>query len=169
MTKREALMLASAAGVRLLETKMDSPKRPNCDGSELDMTPMVDVTFLMLIFFMVTASFSLQKSIQMPRQQSDAPSPSIDPMTVDQLESVEVQIDDRGNFLLLGPNWERETPSKQSLLGSLSDAMVGASGDMRLIVRVHEDAKLKSLVDCLDAGTIAGYSQMQVSQFFHLD
>ena len=31
---------------------------------ELDMTPMVDVTFLLLIFFMVTASFTLQKSLE---------------------------------------------------------------------------------------------------------
>src|SRR5688572_20269137 len=30
--------------------------------AEMDMTPMVDVTFLLLIFFMVTASFTMQKS-----------------------------------------------------------------------------------------------------------
>ncbi|MFI4874992.1 MAG: biopolymer transporter ExbD, partial [Blastopirellula sp. JB062] len=29
------------------------------EEDELDLTPMVDVTFLLLIFFMVTASFSL--------------------------------------------------------------------------------------------------------------
>ena len=33
---------------------------------ELDMTPMVDIVFLLLIFFMVTASFTLQKSMQQP-------------------------------------------------------------------------------------------------------
>ena len=30
----------------------------------MDMTPMVDVTFLLLIFFMITAAFDLQKSLQ---------------------------------------------------------------------------------------------------------
>src|SRR5512146_2340419 len=39
----------------------------------LDMTPMVDVTFLLLIFFMVTAAFALQRSIQIP---TPAPSAS---------------------------------------------------------------------------------------------
>jgi len=34
------------------------------------LTPMVDMTFLLLIFFMITASFSVQKSIEFP-----APSP----------------------------------------------------------------------------------------------
>lgn len=33
---------------------------------ELDLTPMVDVTFLLLLFFMLTASYSLQKSIEVP-------------------------------------------------------------------------------------------------------
>ena len=51
--------------------------RKNRPEEEMDMTPMVDVTFLLLIFFMVTAAFSLQKSIEMPRQQTDAPSTSV--------------------------------------------------------------------------------------------
>ncbi|MFO0944768.1 MAG: biopolymer transporter ExbD [Planctomycetota bacterium] len=33
---------------------------------ELDLTPMVDVTFLLLLFFMLTASYSMQKSIEVP-------------------------------------------------------------------------------------------------------
>jgi biopolymer transport protein ExbD len=33
---------------------------------ELDMTPMIDMTFLLLIFFMVTASFHLQKGFHFP-------------------------------------------------------------------------------------------------------
>ena len=32
----------------------------------MDMTPMVDAVFLLLLFFMVTAAFALQKSIQVP-------------------------------------------------------------------------------------------------------
>ncbi len=50
------------------------PAKLKPDEGELDMTPMVDVTFLLLIFFMITAAFSLQKSIESPRQQSDKPS-----------------------------------------------------------------------------------------------
>jgi biopolymer transport protein ExbD len=68
----------------------------------LDITPMVDVTFLLLIFFMVTASFSLQKSIQVPRQQADASSPNPDPDVQPELESIEVQIDEHGSFMVLG-------------------------------------------------------------------
>ena len=51
------------------------PSRPenSTPRDELDMTPMVDVTFLLLIFFMVTASFSLQKSLPVPDSLADKP------------------------------------------------------------------------------------------------
>ena len=44
-------------------------------SDDLDMTPMVDVTFLLLIFFMVTASFGLQRAIEMQRTPSELASP----------------------------------------------------------------------------------------------
>ena len=59
---------------------MAKPKEP-IPEDELDMTPMVDVTFLLLIFFMVTASFTIQKSLQQAHAKSDDPS--------DELRSIE--------------------------------------------------------------------------------
>ncbi len=147
----------------------EPPKRKKRDDGELDMTPMVDVTFLLLIFFMVTASFSLQKSIQMPRQQSDAPSSSPIEEETEELDSVEVQIDEFGAFMVLGPDWERETPGKQNLISALKDAMGGGRDGMRLVIKVQEAAKLQALVDCMDAGTIAGYTELQVTQVEEFD
>jgi biopolymer transport protein ExbD len=147
----------------------EPPKRIKRDEGELDMTPMVDVTFLLLIFFMVTAAFALQKSLQMPRQQSDAPSASPIEVETEELDSVEVQIDERGSFLVMGPDWERETPGKQNLLAALKDAIGGGTEGMRLVIKVHEAAKLKALVDCMDAGTIAGYTELQVTQVEEFD
>lgn len=142
----------------------DPPKRIKRKEDELDMTPMVDVTFLLLIFFMVTASFSLQKSIEMPRQQTDAPSTSVQEEEEDELDMVTVQIDEFGSFLVLAPDWERETPGKQNLTRALREAIDELGGAVRLVIEVHEDAKLRFLVDCMDAGTISGYSEIQVTQ-----
>lgn len=139
------------------------PPRKKRKEDELDMTPMVDVTFLLLIFFMVTASFSLQKSLEMPRQQSDAAStnpqePEEEP------DLITVQIDEFGSFLVLATDWERETPGKQNLIGALREAKDGVSGAAKLAIEVHEQAKLKYLVDCMDAGAICGYAELQVTQ-----
>lgn len=135
---------------------------------EIDMTPMVDVTFLLLIFFMVTAAFSLQKSIEMPRQQTDAPSTNVEE-EIDELDVVEVQIDEFGSFLVMAPDWERETPGKQNLITALREAIATGKDAMRLDVKVHELAKLHALVDAMDAGTIAGYTELQVTQVEEFD
>lgn len=133
--------------------------------TELDMTPMVDVTFLLLIFFMVTASFALQKSIAMPRQQSEAPSSQPVEDEQDELDQVTVQIDQFGGFLVLGPDWERDVAGKPSLVSALREAKESSgSGVVRLMIECHEAAKLQSLVDAMDAGTICDYSELQITQ-----
>ncbi|QDT02440.1 Biopolymer transport protein ExbD/TolR [Rubripirellula lacrimiformis] len=141
-------------------------KRPE---EEMDMTPMVDVTFLLLIFFMVTAAFSLQKSIEMPRQQTDAPSTNSDPEETEDLDMVELQVDEYGSFLVMAPDWERETPGKQNLISTLKEASGNNNDGMRLVIKVHEMAKLHALVDAMDAGTIAGYAQLEVTQVEEFD
>ncbi len=141
--------------------------RPQREQDELDMTPMVDVTFLLLIFFMVTASFSLQKSIEMPQQQTDAPSTQAIEEDPEELDQVELQIDEFGGFLVLAADWEAETPGKQNLISKLREAKVADAA--KLIIKVHEEAILQALVDGMDAGTIAGYSEIQVTQVEDFD
>ena len=47
------------------------------EESEMDITPMVDVTFLLLIFFMITASFAMQKSLETSFRPLSTASPSL--------------------------------------------------------------------------------------------
>lgn len=146
------------------EEEYGLPPRQKRDDGELDMTPMVDVTFLLLIFFMVTASFSLQKSIKMPKQNSDLPSMSNVEEPTEELDPIELEIAENGSFLVLAADWERETPGKQNLISALKQA-IGANKDgMRLDIKVHENAKLQMLVDAMDAGTIAGFEELQVAE-----
>jgi len=140
------------------------PARVKPEEGELDMTPMVDVTFLLLIFFMITAAFSLQKSIESPRQTSDAASSQPQEEPPEELDMVTVQINEFGSFLVMAPDWERETPGKQNLIRALREAMGDGTTAMKLAIEVHEMARLKSLVDCMDAGTICDYGEMQVIQ-----
>jgi biopolymer transport protein TolR len=37
------------------------------DGGDLDITPMIDVTFLLLIFFMVTSTMNSEKELDVPQ------------------------------------------------------------------------------------------------------
>jgi biopolymer transport protein ExbD len=44
-------------------------RRPEGDA-EMDITPMIDVTFQLIIFFMITATFVVQKTMDMPRAEA---------------------------------------------------------------------------------------------------
>ena len=51
-------------------------RRREEDESQIDMTPMLDVVFIMLIFFIVTASFVNEIGLQVDRPPtSDQPPP----------------------------------------------------------------------------------------------
>lgn len=157
--------LGSGAGhLGDVDQRTEVPDRQKRKAGELDMTPMVDVTFLLLIFFMVTASFSLQRSIQMPRQASQLPSPS--PMVPDptELDVIELHINEDGSFLVLTRQWQRESLGKQNLITAFVDAVGDDPAHSKLDIRVHEDAKLQVLVDAIDAATIAGIAELQVTE-----
>lgn len=140
------------------------------DETEMDMTPMVDVTFLLLIFFMVTAAFQLQKSIEVPNEKSDeASSAPIEPE--DPPPSVTVQIDEFGAFLVLAPDWEREIPGKQNLIIALRDARNSVIGTppSKLIIEAHVDTAWKSVVDAMDAGAETAFSEMEIMDVEQFD
>ena len=46
-------------------------RSPETEMEGMDLTPMVDVTFLLLIFFMITASFSIQMVLPFPAPDPD--------------------------------------------------------------------------------------------------
>ncbi|MEZ6088964.1 MAG: biopolymer transporter ExbD [Pirellulaceae bacterium] len=145
-----------------VEPEQIAMKKAARDESELDMTPMVDVTFLLLIFFMVTASFSLQKSITMPREQSDAPSPNQKEDEEEDIDLVTVQIDEFNSFTVLAADWEREVPGKQNLIRALKEAK--PESEARLKIEVHENAVIEAVVDAMDAGAEVGFSEIQKSE-----
>jgi biopolymer transport protein ExbD len=42
------------------------PRHPVEDGAEMDITPMIDITFLLLIFFLVSSTTSAQSALELP-------------------------------------------------------------------------------------------------------
>lgn len=43
------------------------------EDAEMDMTPMIDVTFQLLIFFMIAATYVVQKTLEVAAQAAEAP------------------------------------------------------------------------------------------------
>ena len=177
--QREAVPAALAAAIPIAKPAPPPPPKAeedqgfeplpignakNREETEMDMTPMVDVTFLLLIFFMVTASFSLQKSMPLPPPQSDAPSSTPQEIEQDEMDQVQMQINEFGGFMVFAAEWEREVAGKPMLVATLREAKQGLPGQVRLAIECHEQAELQHLVDAMDASAICEYSEMQVTQ-----
>jgi biopolymer transport protein ExbD len=140
-------------------------KNANRDNTEMDMTPMVDVTFLLLIFFMITASFSIQKVFRTPAQKSnEASTKAIPDPNQDNSDSVIVQIDEFNAYTVLLPSGEeREVPSKQDLIVLLSENKGGESGPQKLVIKAHADSLHSAVVAALDAGRDANFERFELT------
>jgi biopolymer transport protein ExbD len=55
------------------EGRLIRPEVETEDPAEMDMTPMIDVTTLLLIFFLVGGTFMLQAAIELPKAKSGSP------------------------------------------------------------------------------------------------
>ncbi|MDA7902246.1 biopolymer transporter ExbD [Mariniblastus sp.] len=129
---------------------------------ELDMTPMVDVTFLLLIFFMVTASFTLQKSLEQPPAKSDQPSTEVqeDDEILD--DYVQVTIDQTNTYYVTTRDDEEvECPSDSEMRSRVKDAKETTSAT-RMIILAHVDSTHAKLVTAWDTGVINGIETIEI-------
>jgi biopolymer transport protein ExbD len=127
-------------------------KHKSDDEAEINITPMLDIVFIMLIFFIVTTSFIKEKGLEVSRP-SNAP-----PKELEQKKGpIVLKIDGSSNITLQGrilerkavqANLEREKAEKPN------------SG---LIVAAHPDAETDALVTILDAAEAVGVASVSVA------
>jgi biopolymer transport protein ExbD len=108
-------------------------KRRQFSEDGLDMTPMVDVTFQLLIFFMLTAAFATQKSLETsaPEPESEGAAQAL---TMEELESESVVV-------TIGPDSQMLVDDVPvSGLAALRDALAGKlSGEQKTEVLIEAD------------------------------
>lgn len=125
---------------------------------EMDMTPMVDVTFLLLIFFMITAAFALQKALEVPPVDEEEAAAT---QTVEDLEkdSIVIRIDEDNIYWVGSPMWDEEqkAASMQEMRSKVREARDGPGGKMgkgpaKMLVQAHGDSLHEFVIAAIDAG-----------------
>ena len=151
-----------------LEQLHQRAERKGADD-EIDMTPMVDVTFLLLIFFMITAAFALQKAIEVPPSDEDEAAPT---QTVEDLEkdSIVVRVDGDNVFWVGSPRWseEQRAPSITDMQARVRDARQGEDGERgpsKMLVQANGDATHEHVVAALDAGSGVGMEDIRLMTY----
>ena len=137
--------------------------------AEMDMTPMVDVTFLLLIFFTVTAAFVIQKSLEVPPIQEEETAES---QTVEDLEkdSIVVRVDGDNVFWIGCPMWaeEQRAPSITDMQSKVRNARKGdddGPGPAKMLVQANGDATHEHVVAALDAGSAVGMEDIRLMSY----
>ncbi len=126
----------------------------------MDMTPMVDVTFLLLIFFMVTAAFAMQKAFESPtrdlNQEAAAPQPLQEQL--EDLDNIVVEIHENNDI------WvdDHEAPTRQALLASLKQVRAERKPPpTTLIIQVNPKSSYWTKIMVHDAGQLLGIENIR--------
>ncbi len=144
------------------ETEEEVPSlrigRRAAELEELDLTPMVDVTFLLLIFFMVTASFSLQKSIETPPPDPDQQGAAQTVIRLDEVEEKAILIEiDQDNRILVEDQPladPRDLPLRLSELRSQDQKT-------EVIISADPRSRHETLVTAVDAAQEIGMQRIR--------
>ena len=122
------------------------------DEAEINITPMLDIVFIMLIFFIVTTSFVKEKGLEVSRP-SNAP-----PKEVKQDKGpIVVKIDSSSLISLKGRVLER------SAVEANLEREKAEKPESPLIIAAHPAAETESLVTILDAAKAVGIESVNVA------
>ena len=124
-------------------------QRPQPD-LDVNITPLIDVVFLLLIFFMVSTTFKqdFEVSIELPKASSDE-------RLVD--KTLNIMIDPTGAYYLNSKKLENDKLS--SLKAALQEV---SGGNLKLAVIISADGKTphQAVIKAMDAARQLGFSKL---------
>jgi len=115
---------------------------------DVNLTPLIDVVFLLLIFFMVSTTFERETEISIELPEASGP----------QIETekkvVEISIDDKGRYFVN----KKEVLNTQ--LETLKRAIQAAAGDAekpRIILSADRNTPHQAVISAMDAARQLGF------------
>lgn len=127
------------------------------EEESINLTPLIDVVFLLLIFFMVSTTFTKETHLSI-----DLPEASGEPM-LEQPENIEIIINADGSYAINGNALTNsEVTTLLSALGSTlgEDANAGATP---LVITADAKAAHESVVRAMDAAGQMGFVQLSIT------
>ena len=129
-------------------------KRAPREELELNLTPLIDVVFLLLIFFMVSTTFQKESeiSLQLPRASDSELDAS--------QERIEVVINAAGRYFINDQELiNSDVATVQNALYKIS----GGKRDIPLTIRADAQAPHQSVVTAMDAAGQLGMLKMSIA------
>lgn len=134
---------------------MSRRKRKNQDDgdkAEIDLTPMLDVVFIMLIFFIVTASFVKEKALNVNVPEDKPPVVDLN----NPVKSILVMVDAQDEVFIDGRRVDIR--SVRSLIAQKNAANPGGG----VVVKAHEDSTTETYIKIADASRDASVDNVSL-------
>ena len=113
------------------------------DESQVDLTPLIDVVFIMLIFFIVTATFIKETGI-------DVNKPEAPTSTAQKKANILIAIDARDNIWI-----DRRKIDIRSVIPNIK-RLRSENPQGTVVIQADEESRNKTLVEVMDAARRAG-------------
>jgi len=132
--------------------KLSSQSRPEPD---VNLTPLIDVVFLLLIFFMVSTSFVKQSqiTIRLPEAESTA-------MVEEPPEQIDIMITDQGTYLVNGRELINNRP--ETIRNALQ-RVSGGNTDLPLTISADANARHQHVVTAMDVAGRLGFVRISIA------
>ena len=115
------------------------------DDEQINLTPMLDVVFIMLIFFIVTATFIKEVGLDVNQPDQDKPK-TVDP----DKKSIVVRISNRDRIIIAkrDVDWRAVRANIERLHAENPEAPV--------IIQPHPDSRTETMIHIMDSARLAG-------------
>ncbi|HDY83706.1 MAG: biopolymer transporter ExbD [Gammaproteobacteria bacterium] len=123
---------------------------PAQDEAELDMTPMLDIVFIMLIFFIVTASFVKESGVTVSTPQAQ---------TAAQQENANIFI----AITAEGEVWIDRRPVDPRSVRAIVARLHADKPEGSVIIQSDEEAATGRLVEVMDQVRLAGVEKIAIA------
>lgn len=120
----------------------------------INLTPLIDVVFLLLIFFMVTTTFTRESQLEVELPQIQSEQGVVDDQRVD------VVIDAGGNIEI---NGEMLINTQSDTLRRALDSVLDAGSDQVVVITTDRATPSQSLLNVMDVVGQMGHSRIAFS------
>jgi biopolymer transport protein ExbD len=120
------------------------------EENEINITPMLDVVFIMLIFFIVTASFVREHGLDVTRPDSQ-------PQQQQERSNILIVVNENNEF------WMDQRQVDSRALRANIERRRAEMPDASVVVQPHPRARTRALVTAMDSARQAGVMNVSIA------
>lgn len=120
------------------------------DEAQIDLTPMLDVVFIMLIFFIVTSTYVKESGVDVTRPQAET-------SVVTESNAIQIGITAANQIFM-----DKRQIDKRAIRANVEKSLAENPGASVIIV-ADQDSNTHTLIDVMDQARLAGATSVSVA------